>query len=180
MSVFHFSISEAKSYIGAPAVWRNKEDIVQKAVFLVDPSMKVVQSGHLVGWHVYTARGRRSQKVFLQVWRPVDVKRRAYRLIGETKIAALWVEHSFFPLRPEDRIHVEIGDTLGLYFPRYNPIPWSAVECHVGNEHLFKYNPTRLLASRGTIYFDKPAQDWMPCRHYSFNATIMSRTGKMT
>ncbi|ELT87351.1 hypothetical protein CAPTEDRAFT_229402 [Capitella teleta] len=136
--------------------------------------MRALQAGVLVGWNVFTARGRRSQRVYLQVWRPVDVNRRAYRLVGETKIAALWVGHSFFPLRPPDRILVEPGDVLGLHFPRFNPIPWSPVPCDRNNEHFFKYNPSRLLAMKGTIVFDRPAHDWMPCRNYSFNASIMT------
>ena len=150
---------------------------MQKAVFLVDPSMRALHAGILVGWNVYTARGRRSQKVHLQVWRPIDVRRRKYALAGETKIAALWVGYSFFPLRPDDRIKVLPGDILGLYFPKYNPIPWSSVQCANGNDHLFKYNPTRLLASGGTITFDQPARDWKPCRQYSFNCTLMEQAG---
>ncbi|ELT93557.1 hypothetical protein CAPTEDRAFT_200978 [Capitella teleta] len=172
-------ISDAETTLGAPAVWRAKEDIVQKAVLLVDPSMRALQAGVLVGWNVFTARGRRSQRVYLQVWRPVDVNRRAYRLVGETKIAALWVGHSFFPLRPPDRILVEPGDVLGLHFPRFNPIPWSPVPCDRNNEHFFKYNPSRLLAMKGTIVFDRPAHDWMPCRNYSFNASIMTTRGQL-
>ena len=170
--------SDAKSYLGHGTIWRENEDIVQKAVFLVDPSMRALQASVLVGWNVYAARGRRSQDVHLQVWRPISVAHRRYVLAGETQITAEWVGYSFFPLRPEDRINVLPGDILGLYFPSFNPIPWSSVECHDGNEHLFKYNPTRLLSSGGTITFDQPARDWKPCRHYSFNGTLMSNEGQ--
>ncbi len=52
-----------------------------------------------------------------------------YRMIGQTVFVAHWVGHNYFPLYPSDMINVEPGDTIGIYFPKYNPIPWNAVPC---------------------------------------------------
>jgi len=57
----------AVSYVGNEAGWRENEDGVKRAIFLVDPTQRVVQDGQLVAWDVYTTRGRRSQTVHLQV-----------------------------------------------------------------------------------------------------------------
>ena len=70
-----------------------------------------------------------------------------YTLVGETMITALWVGHNYFALYPRDRIGIRRGDVLGVYFPKYNPIPWTAVECRQGNQHLYKYNPYSVTSS---------------------------------
>jgi len=103
-----------------------------------------------------------------------------YGLVGETVVVALWIGHSYFALYPRDRIAVRRGDVIGIYFPRYNPIPWSTVDCRRGNAHLFKYNPysvTMVLAGQRDVVFDTGRQDWNPCRAYSVNATIMRQLG---
>jgi len=104
-----------------------------------------------------------------------------YRLVGETVVAALWIGHSYFALYPQDRIAVRRRDVIGIYFPRYNPIPWSTVECRHGNEHLYKYNPysvTMVLSGQRDVVFDTGRQDWNPCRAYSVNATVMDELGQ--
>ena len=100
-----------------------------------------MQDGQVVAWDVYTTRGRRSQAVHLQIWRPVRPADNRYRFVGETVTVALWVGHSRFVMYPRDRISVRRGDVIGIYFPKYNPIPWSAADCSHGNEHLYKYSP---------------------------------------
>jgi len=60
--------------LGSDAVWRENEDAAKKAILLVDPTQQVSDSGYVIGWNVYTTRGRRSQYVHLQIWRPVDPK----------------------------------------------------------------------------------------------------------
>lgn len=103
-----------------------------------------------------------------------------YGLAGETEIVALWVGHSYFALYPKDRIPVRRGDVIGIFFPRYNPIPWSAVECRHGNEHLYKYNPysvSMIMAGERDVVFDTGREDWNPCRAYSVNASIMDALG---
>ena len=96
-------------------------------------------------------------------------------------VVALWIGHSYFALYPQDRIAVRRGDVIGIYFPRYNPIPWSSVECRHGNAHLYKYNPysvTMILSGQRDVVFDTGRQDWNPCRAYSVNATIMDELGQ--
>jgi len=102
-------------------------------------------------------------------------------MVGETVIVALWIGQSYFALYPRDRIAVRRGDVIGIYFPRYNPIPWSTVECRHGNEHLYKYNPysvTMVMAGERDVVFDTGREDWIPCRAYSVNATIMDQLGR--
>ena len=104
-----------------------------------------------------------------------------YRLVGETVVVALWIGHSYFALYPQDRIAVRRRDVIGIYFPRYNPIPWSTADCRHGNEHLYKYNPysvTMVLSGERDVVFDTGRQDWNPCRAYSVNATIMGQLGQ--
>jgi len=103
-----------------------------------------------------------------------------YGLVGETVVVALWIGPSYFALYPQDRIPVRRGDVVGIYFPRYNPIPWSAVACRRGNEHLYKYNPysvTMIMSGERDVVFDTGRTDWKPCRAYSVNATIMDEHG---
>jgi len=61
----------AVGYVGNEARWRENEDGVKRAILLVDPTQRVTEDGHIVAWDVYTTRGRRSQTVHLQIWRPV-------------------------------------------------------------------------------------------------------------
>jgi len=58
--------------LGSEARWRENEDGAKKAILIVDPTQQVADDGFIVGWHVYTTRGRRSQTVHLQIWRPVN------------------------------------------------------------------------------------------------------------
>ena len=170
----------AVSYVGNKAVWRENEDGVKRAIFLVDPTQRVVEDGHVVAWDVYTTRGRRSQTVHLQIWRPTRPEDNRYRFVGETVTVALWIGHTRFVLYPRDRIPVRRGDVVGIYFPKYNPIPWSTAQCRHGNEHLFKYNPYGPTMSRSRVMemaFDNAMSDWNPCRHYSINATVMTDHG---
>lgn len=171
-------------YLGYEADWRDSEDKVKRAILIVDPTQRVVEDGFVTAWNVYTTRGRRSQYVHLQIWRPVRSNENRYQFIGETIIQALWVGHSLFTLYPNDRIAVQRGDVLGIYFPKYNPIPWSSADCHDGNEHLFKYNPNGPSSSKSQnntvpseVTFNRAKTDWNPCRHYSLNATIMDKRG---
>ena len=93
---------------------------------------------------------------------------------------ALWIGHSRFTMFPRDRIAVRRGDVVGVYFPKYNPIPWSAAACNHDNEHLYKYNPYGpTMRSRVVeVVFDRAMNDWNPCRHYSINATVMNDRGQ--
>lgn len=185
----------AARYLGHIADWRESEDSVKRAILITDPSQRAVRDGYVTEWNVYTTRGRRSQYVHLQMWRPAAVGRTVdnnkYQLVGETVIQALWVGHNLFTLYPSDRIAVQRGDVLGIYFPKYNPIPWSPAPCHgETNQHLFKYNynlfggqsQQRMSALGGVsrrreISFERAKTDWSPCRQYSLNATIMDEHG---
>lgn len=159
-----------------------------------------------MAWNVYTTRGRRSQYVHLQFWRPAAPAAPStrpdnpvrYRLVGETVIQALWVGHNLFTLYPRDRIAVRRGDVLGIYFPKYNPIPYTQAPCRAGgaNEYLFRadYSPPAdgpepsSYTSGGhgevavpppppphEVAFDRAVND---CRQYSINATIMDERGQ--
>jgi len=172
--------AESASYVGNEADWRENEDSVKRAIFIVDPTQRVTEHGHVVAWDVYTTRGRRSQIVHLQMWRPVRPDENRYQFVGETVTVALWIGHSRFTLYPRDRIRVRRGDVIGVYFPKYNPIPWSVAKCDRGNEHLYKYNPYGPTMTRDSVVdvvFEKAMTDWNPCRHYSVNATVMNDRG---
>jgi len=170
--------ADAVIHLGSEAIWRENEDQVKKAIVIIDPSQRLLTDGTVVGWSVYTTRGRRSQVVYLQVWRPVSPAENRYLRVGETGITALWVGHNYFTLFPADRIPVRRGDVIGIYFPSYNPIPWTGVPCRVeGGEHLFKYNPFRLHMSANEMTFERGSSDSNPCRKYSLNATIMDDDG---
>ena len=169
-------------YVGNEANWRELEDNVKRAILIVDPTQRVVEDGHVVAWDVYTSRGRRSQTVHLQMWRPVRPDHNRYQFVGETVTVALWIGHSRFTLYPRDRIPVRRGDVIGIYFPKYNPVPWSVAECSHGNEHLYKYNPygpTMARDSIADVVFDRAMTDWNPCRQYSVNVTVMSDQGSL-
>ena len=68
----------------------------------------------------------------------MNAKDQVWRLVGQTIFVARWVGHNYFPLYPKDRIEIKEGDTIGIYFPKYNPVPWSASACGRGNEHMFR------------------------------------------
>ena len=173
----------AVRFLGNEADWRETEDHEKSAVFIIDPSQGSPSDGFVTGWHVYTTRGRRSQVVHLQVWRPTDDRSGdgyyRYRRVGETVIAALWVGHNFFALYPADRIPVLRGDVLGIYFPSYNPIPWTSVPCRHGNEHLLRHVVRKQDGLAAEMSFEKRGRNSNPCRRYSLNATIMDEYGKL-
>jgi len=64
--------------LGNEATWRENEDSAKKAILIVDPTQQVTHDGFVIGWNVYTTRGRRSQAVHLQIWRPVDAANHRY------------------------------------------------------------------------------------------------------
>lgn len=172
---------DAIVYLGNSAIWRENEDLVKRAIFIIEPTHRVQSKGTLVGWNVYTTRGRRSQVVFLQMWRPINASsHRRYTRIGETRITALWVGHSSFLLYPVDRIPVRVGDVIGIWFPNYNPIPFSVVPCErEGSEHLSKHNPQLAQSDYIEMTFDPETTDSNTCRKYSVNATIMNDDGQL-
>jgi len=67
----HHVAGSAVRYLGNEADWRENEDGVKRAMLILDPTQSATEDGYVTGWHVYTTRGRRSQKVYLQIWRPV-------------------------------------------------------------------------------------------------------------
>ena len=100
-----------------------------------------------------------------------------YTLVGQTIFVAQWVGHNYVPINPAYRIHIEPGDVIGLYFPKYNPVPWSPTTCTGQNAHVFRRNPKNLQV--GVEYkFSEAPKDWNPCRHYSINATVMNQEGE--
>ena len=173
--------SECVRQIGYPAIWREKQDTVRKAIFLIDPSLEVTESGILTGWNLYTVPSRRFQRLHLQIWRPnnkVTGRRRLYRLISDVLYYNDVPGLGQITLQPEDRIALEPGDTIGIYSTGVNSVPWDSVPCNVGNVHFFKYNPFHLAL--GSEYpFETADVSWDPCRHYSVNATVMSDAGEL-
>ena len=75
--------------LGNKASWRENEDGNKKAILIVDPTQQVTQDGFVIGWNIYTTRGRRSQTVHLQIWRPVDAAN--HRCCSNTGIKGLHV-----------------------------------------------------------------------------------------
>ena len=64
----------------------------------------------------------------------------------------------------------------GLYFPKYNPVPWTTVSCKEGREHKFVYNPKNLAIDK-QYKFETATLDWKPCRIYSVNVTLVDDAG---
>lgn len=79
----------AVQHVGHEAVWREFEDSVKRAIFIVDPTQRVLEDGQVVAWDVYTSRGRRSQSVHLQMWRPLRrPQQNRYRVLNDVLILA--------------------------------------------------------------------------------------------
>jgi len=72
IKVYCLTVGRCLTQLGNDAIWRENEDGAKKAILIVDPTQQVTGDGFVVGWNVYTTRGRRSQTVHLQIWRPVN------------------------------------------------------------------------------------------------------------
>ena len=116
-------MSGRKEQSGHPAVWRDNVDSVKRAILVTDPTRPITSSGLVTEWHVFIHKKRRNQELHLQVWRPLGKRIRssdeytAMELIGFTKIVSIWPGYNRFFLYPEDRIAVQQGDLIALYFP---------------------------------------------------------------
>lgn len=179
-SIAFFIFTGSRQYLGYPAVRRHVKDTVKKAIMITDPGDRLRGEGIVVSWDLYVEEGRVSRAVYLQIWRPIkpDAKRAEYNLVGQTLFYSDIIGHSHIILHPKDRLQVKKGDTIGIYYSFYNPIPWSTVECFRGNKHVFRYNPRRVEPGY-TFVFLRSNIDWNPCRHYSVNATIVTREGNV-
>ena len=69
----------ALEFLGYEAEWRDNEDGAKRAILILDPTLGAQDDGFVTGWHVYTTRGRRSQTVHLQIWRPVKPAEHRYK-----------------------------------------------------------------------------------------------------
>ena len=167
-----------RQYIGYPAVHREHTDTVKKAILLTDPGQTVTRSGTLVAWDLYIAPEKTSHVVYLQIWRPVrpDAEQPVYALKGQIRFVSEREGHIHQVLHPKDRQTVNPGDLIGLHFTKFCPIPYNSVKCGAGNIQLFRYNP-RLVDPNKQFYFMRSQMDWIPCRHYSYNATIVDERG---
>jgi hypothetical protein len=109
---------------GHQAVRREELDSVKKAIIIPNPDNPItVDSGIVVGWHIYTDETRLHQDFHLQIWRPTHQRpfssamRFGFKLVGDIRVVSLWTGYSHILLYPEDRFRVQSGDVIGLYFP---------------------------------------------------------------
>ena len=117
----HAHFTGVHQQVGHPTVWRPNTDVVQKAIFITDPSQAATSRGLVVAWDVYFNADRLNYQIFLQIWRPVvDATKHIYILIGQTRVVALWKGHVHFQLQPDDWIQANAGDVIAISFLRYN------------------------------------------------------------
>jgi len=113
----------------------------------------------------------------MQVWRPTSLSSTdlasTYTLVAQTLVQPRQLRNVDVPLDREQYIHLRQGDTLGLYYPRFNPVGWSAVPCAAVDRQAYRVAVASTSVAGRTVNF-QPARvdDPAPCRHYSFAAVF--------
>ena len=154
-------------------------------IILPDPSQHVPQAGFVKSWSIYATIVSVQHFVYLQVWRPSrstwkvyekwkenkhndSLSLLSYRLINQVLVHPRKLRMHEIVL--EQEFAVEVGDVIGLYFPKSNPVGWSTVPCslHPFQQHRFKqpYIPPSL---GDEVQFEAPRSPALrdACRTYS-------------
>ena len=110
-----------------------------------------------------------------QVWRPSLDNAFEYRLVGQTFFQPPELRFQEVALEPSAHIKLQRGDVLGLYFPQFNPLAWSAVPCaYPAQRHLYLHQP-QAVGVGVTSHFQRAQAGPHACRHYSFIAVLGER-----
>ena len=166
------ALSSKKTHNNGPAVFTTLPLVVtfpSRSGVQVPPPRSSTTSGGRPYWYSPTDKG------------PFHQSSSVYELVGQT-----FVSHERTHLRVVDiplidrdqRIGVEAGDVLGLFFPGQNPIGWSPVPCGasgVMQHYLAADGPSvasgqPMEVGRRIQLTSAPMSDRSPCRHYSYMA----------
>lgn len=121
-------------------------------------------------WHFYAQIVSEQHSVYLQVWRPTDPDLDHYTLVGQTHIHPSELRFHELALSADQFVRTEGGDVLGLFFPKYNPIGWSAVPCVTPlQRHRFVETPDEVVVGK-TFHFKTSTSTIDACRQYSLKA----------
>jgi len=111
----------------------------------------------------------------------------SYSLVGQTAFRPKELRFHQINLTIDQFIAVEPGDVLGLYAPRYNPLPWTSVPCADARQRpLVSADEPASAAGRPVVvgrrlsFVTAPppppttsgAQPVSVCRQYSFSALL--------
>ena len=113
----------------------------------------------------------------------VGASSRSFSLVGQTAFRPQQLRFHQINLTIEQFIAVEPGDVLGLYAPRYNPLPWTSVPCADARQRpLVSVEPTApgggrpvVVGRRLSFAAAPPPPSTSPvsaCRQYSLSALL--------
>ena len=155
---------------------RAEEDFKSGLVLIPDPTQTALNHGTIRGWQVYVKITSIQHYVYLQVWRPRGVPAvngdQNYTLVGQTFFKPTELRFQEEALRAGQYINVEKGDVLGLYFPKSNPLSWSAVPCAYPEQQYQYSTPPRTVVTGVTLQVRRAVTGTGLCRHYSFIAML--------
>jgi len=165
--------------VGSAVTLRPNKDSARNAVVIGDPTNAVLSDGVVAGWHIYAKIVSIEHRVFLQVWRPSssststtvsDGVESVYTLVGQTYVEPTELRFHDIVLQASEFIGVLAGDVLGLYFPSFNPIGWSAVPCGSAKQrYAYVRNPVNVTVG-SRFHFRSASFGRHACRYYSFAA----------
>ena len=159
---------------------RPNKDAARSAIVIGDPTNTVLSDGVVAAWQIYAKIVSIEHRVFLQVWRPsssasasqsvFDVAKSTYTLVGQTYVEPTELRFHEIVLQASEFIGVRSGDVLGLYFPSFNPIGWSAVPCgSTAQRYAYVRNPANVTVG-SRFHFRSATSGRNACRYYSFAA----------
>jgi len=165
--------------LGAAVTLRPNNDSARNAIVIGDPTNTVLSNGVVSGWQIYAKIVSIEHRVFLQVWRPsassaqrsmFDGVESVYTLVGQTHVEPTELRFHEIVLKASEFIDVRSGDVLGLYFPSFNPIGWSAVPCGSAKQrYAYVRNPVNVTVG-SRFHFRSATSGRNACRYYSFAA----------
>jgi len=165
--------------LGSAVTLRPNKDSVRNAIVIVDPTNTVLSNSIVAGWQIYAKIVSIEHRVFLQVWRPsspsasyslYDGVESVYTLVGQTYVEPTELRFHEIILQASEFISVRPGDVLGLYFPSFNPIGWSAVPCGSAKQrYAYVRNPVNVTVG-SRFHFRSATSGRNACRYYSFAA----------
>jgi len=165
--------------LGSEVTLRPNKDSVRNAIVIGDPTNAALSDGSVSGWQIYAKIVSIEHRVFLQVWRPsnaftpysaFDEAESVYTLVGQTYVEPTELRFHEIVLQASELIGFRTGDVLGLYFPSFNPIGWSAVPCGgVKQRYAYVRNPVNVTVG-SRFNFRSATSGRNACRYYSFAA----------
>jgi len=105
----------------------------------------------------------------------------SFSLVGQTPFRPRELRFHQVNLTIDQFIAVEPGDVLGLYAPKYNPLPWTSVPCADARQRPLvsvettSDGPPVVVGRRLTFVAAPPPSGDAPvstCRQYSFSALL--------